>query len=82
MSLRHLRPIAKGGAMGALAPPQATEVHFIVDQRFGRLQLGTPLKDHDDQKCRSSCSAAANQLNNMDFQLSLFLFSLNIDIIL
>jgi len=51
MSLRHLRPIAKGGAMGALAPPQATEVHFIVDQRFGRFQFGTLLKDHDDQKC-------------------------------
>ena len=52
MSLRHLRPIAKVGAMGALAtPPQATEVHFIVDQRFGRLQLGTLLKDYDDQQC-------------------------------
>ena len=70
--------------MGALAtpPPSATEVYFIVDQRCGSLQLGTLLKDHDDQQCRSSWFAAANPVNNMDFQLSLFLLFLNIDIIL
>ena len=37
-----------GGAMGAPVPLQ-TEVHFFVEQRFGRLELGTLLKDHDDQ---------------------------------
>jgi len=31
--------------------PQAAEVNFFVDQRFRRLELGTLLKDHDDQKC-------------------------------
>ena len=30
---------------------QAEEVHFFVDQRFGRLELGKPLKDHNDQFC-------------------------------
>ena len=28
---------------------QAEKVHFFVDQRFGRLELGKPLKDHNDQ---------------------------------
>ena len=28
-------------------PPQAAEVHFFVDQRCGRLELGTLMKDHD-----------------------------------
>ena len=42
----------EGGAMGASALPlQATKVHFFVDQRFGRLELGTLLNDHDDQHC-------------------------------
>ena len=82
MSLRHLRPIGKGVQWVRLQPLQATEVYFIVDQRFGRLQLGTLLKDRDDQQCRSLWFAAANPVNNMDFQLSLFLFFLNIDIIL
>ena len=33
----------------ARTPPSETEVHFFVDQRLGRLELGTLLKDHDDQ---------------------------------
>lgn len=40
--------------MGAPAPPppqQAPAVHLFVDQRFGRLQLGTLLKEYDDQRC-------------------------------
>ena len=32
-------------------PPQATDVHSFVDQRFGRLEIGTLLKDHNDQHC-------------------------------
>ena len=48
-----------GCAMGASAPPppprtratEATEVHFFVDQQFGRLEVGTLMKDHDDQHC-------------------------------
>ena len=31
-------------------PQQAPSVHLFVDQRFGQLQLGTLLKEHDDQR--------------------------------
>ena len=34
-----------------------------------RLELGTLLKDHDDQYFWSSWFAAANPVNNTDFQL-------------
>ena len=48
----YFRPLGRGGAMGASAPPlQAIEVHIFADQRFGRLELDTLLKDHDDQQC-------------------------------
>lgn len=50
-------------------PPQATEVLFFVDQRFGKLELGTLMKDNDDQHCLSSWFAAANQVNNANFQI-------------
>ena len=54
--LAVIQACREGGAMGASAPPppfptQATEVHFFVDQKFGRLELGTLMKDRDDQHC-------------------------------
>lgn len=49
---QQIRPVGRGGAIGASAPPpQATEVHFFVDQQFDRLELSTLRKDHDDQPC-------------------------------
>ena len=48
----HAGPYGRGGGGCdgcARTPPSETEVHFFVDQRFGRLELGTLLKDHDDQ---------------------------------
>ena len=59
----------EGGAMGASVAPTDYKVHFFVDQRFGRLELGTLLKDQDDQHCRLSWSAAANPVNNTNCQL-------------
>ena len=56
------RPVERRGAVVVSAPPpchprpRATEVHFFVDQRFGRLKLGTLLKDHSDQHCWSNSS--------------------------
>ena len=55
-----------GYAAGAQAPPfspQAAEIHFFVDQRFGR--LGTQLKVHDDQE-----STVANPVKNADIKLN------------
>ena len=52
---------AEGGAMRWMRshPSQATEVPFFVDQRFGKLELGTPLKNHYDQHCL--CSKPSEQ---------------------
>ena len=52
---------AEGGAMRWMRSnhPQATEVPFFVDQRFGKLELGTPLKNHYDQRCL--CSKPSEQ---------------------
>ena len=41
----------EGGAMGASALPTGYNGPLYVDQRFGRLELGTLLNDHDDQHC-------------------------------
>ena len=49
-----------------MCPSQAAEFPPYVDQRFVRLELGTQLKDHDDQQ---SWFAAENPVNNADFQL-------------
>ena len=59
-------------------PLQAAEIHFFVDQRFSRLELGTLLKDHDDQHCWSSWFAAANPVDNTDFQLYFYFCSFSI----
>ena len=47
------RPVGRGGAHTLSPPPPqlSAEVHSIVNQQFGRLKLGTLLKDHDDQHC-------------------------------
>ena len=37
------------GAMGASTLPTGYKGPLYVDQRFGRLELGTLLNDHDDQ---------------------------------
>ena len=72
-----LKPVGRGGGCDGCArtPSQAAEVHFFVDQRFGRLELGTLLKDHDDQHYRSSWFAAAKPVNNTDFQLHFYFCS-------
>ena len=69
--------------MGAAALPRsphpcqrATEVHFFADQRFGRLELGTILKDHNDQHYWSKPNEQCEFL-----ALLLFLFFLNSDIL-
>ena len=62
------RPVERRGAVVVSAPspshprPRATEVHFFVDQRFGRLNFGTILKDHSDQH-----TSGANPVNNANF---------------
>ena len=63
-----------GGCDGCVrTPPTPAEVHLFVDQRFCKLELGTLLKGHDDQHCWSSWFAAANPMNNTDFQfISIF----------
>ena len=54
---RFCRPIGQGGCdectrtASRPPPPLAVEVHCFVDQRFGRLELGKLLKDHDDRHC-------------------------------
>ena len=77
------RPVERRGAVVVSAPPpshprpRATEVHFqSVDHRFGRLKLGTILKDHSDQHCWSKPSEQCEFL-----ALLLFLFFLNSDIL-
>ena len=64
---------AEGGAMRWMRshPPQSREVPFFVDQRFGKLELGTPLKNHYDQHS----AYAANQVNNANFQLYFYFSS-------
>ena len=48
----HSRRVGRGVRWCARSPPpQAAEVYFFVDQRFGRLEFGTLLKNHDDQHC-------------------------------
>ena len=66
--------------MGAAALPLPTHANglqrsaFFADQRFGRLELGTILKDHDDQHCWSKPSEQCEFL-----ALLLFLFFFNSD---
>ena len=55
-------------------PSQAAEVHVFVVV-FGRLKLGTLLKDHDDKHRRSSWFTAARPMNNSDFQLYFYFSS-------
>jgi len=52
------------GAQAPPSPPRTAEVHFFVDQRFGR--LGTQLKVHDDQESRF---AVATPVKNADIKL-------------
>ena len=69
------RPVRRGVAMAASTPPTGYRGPFFVDQRFGKLELGTLMKDNDDQHCLSSWFAAANQVNNANFQLYFYFSS-------
>ena len=82
------RPVRRGVRWVRPHPPplpQATKVHFFVDQRFGRLERSTLMKDHDHQHCTAlliitiCCSKPSE---HYEFStLLLFLFFLNSDIL-